>query len=277
MSDSETTAPGAFLDAVSLGAAIAEPAIIESDGIPYVAVPQNYRIEPLEHLLPQPRRVRGRTVLDDVDSFVRYVGSFYTGETRIYYRVRPAPSFTAVIDDCTRHALSWREHIAHYPCPLSREWQTWTGNDGKRLAQVDFAQFLEDNLPDVREPSGADMLGVATTLEAKRTVAFSSGTRLDNGQVQLTYVEQIKGTASKGEMRIPEQFTIAIPVFEGGDRYALKARLRYRIPDNDKGGLTMWYQLLRPEDVIEHAANELRLLIESKIPAPMLRGSPPLA
>ncbi|MBO9496339.1 DUF2303 family protein [Thalassotalea sp. G20_0] len=52
----------------------------------------------------------------------------------------------------------------------------------------------------------------------------------------------------KSSVEVPEEFTIGVAPFHNGDKYELKARLRYRIHE---GQLTIWYQLIEPEQVIE--------------------------
>ena len=118
------------------------------------------------------------------------------------------------------------------------------------------------------------MLEVSRTLEAKKKVNFASGIRLANGEVQFTYEEQIQGTAAKGQIKVPETFVLGIPVFHGGPRYHVEARLRYRIADG--GAMTMWYDLLRPHKIIEHAALEVWKEIETETGESILHGSPGL-
>jgi uncharacterized protein YfdQ (DUF2303 family) len=139
---------------------------------------------------------------------------------------------------------------------------TMSGANGKQMSQADFARFIEDNAPDCVAPSAADMIEIARSLEAKKAVNFSSAVRLDNGQSQLTYEETIQGTAAKGRLVVPELFDIGSPVFEGDGRYAVTARLRYRIAEGGK--LSLWYDLVRPHKIIEDAVKELRLVIESR-------------
>ncbi|MGE4078916.1 MAG: DUF2303 family protein [Reyranella sp.] len=142
------------------------------------------------------------------------------------------------------------DHRAVYDCPASEEWKIWTAFNGKARAQPEFARFLEDNLPDVIAPPSADMLRIAMTLQVKKDVNFESDLRLDNGQAQLRYEETIRGTTRNGDLVIPDQFTISIPVFEGTPRVPIQARLRYRLADQK---LSMWYDLVRPEVVKREA------------------------
>lgn len=219
-----------------------------------VLVPDGYRLEDLEQFHAAPRRIRQKLTIHNANDFGHYVNRFKNSETTVYADLENT-RFTAILDHPGTISPDWGEHRASYACPHSRSWKTWSAADGKAMRQADFAKFVEDNLPDVQEPNGSDILTISRTLEAKKSVDFQSGVRLDNGEVQITYNEDIKGTAGKGTLEIPETFTLGIPVFEGGDHYELTARLRYRI---NEGQLVMWFDLLRPERLLEDAfANTL--------------------
>ena len=63
--------------------------------------------------------------------------------------------------------------------------------------------------------------------------------------MQLTYNEEIDGRAGEaGQLRIPEEFFIALKPFLGGDTFCVPARFRYRIQE---GRLVMWYELVRAD------------------------------
>lgn len=228
----------------------------EGGGIPYAVVPEGYRIEELEALLPTPARQRGASHLRDAASFAAYFKRHESDNSTIWGTIDP-PRFVAVFDDHGADGIAgWREHTATYACPLSPEWNTWKSRDGKQMAQTDFAQFVEDNLPDIIAPEAAAILEISRTLTAKKKVDYTSAVRLSNGEVQFAYQEEIQGTTTKGQIQIPEEFVIAIPVFENGPRYRITARLRYRIDDGSKR-LVMWFDLLRPHKVLEDAVNEV--------------------
>ncbi len=243
------------------------------DGVPFVVVPSGYQLQRVEDTLLLPTRARGTVAVRDVASFIAVVNDYKRDEcTRLYRTVQP-PRFLAVFDDHANTQPRWGEHRAEYACPLSPEWATWIKANKVAMSQADFAQFIEDNLPDIAEPPAADMLEISRSLQAKKKVAFASGIRLDNGQQQLTYAEQIEGSAgAKGQLRVPEVFTIGVPVFEGGPRYGVKCRLRYRI--SDQGALALWYDLERPHKVLEHAVEELRQAIEAGTGLASINGSP---
>lgn len=239
---------------------------------PLVVVPDDTAIHSLEKFLPAPLRKKGHTTLNDVGSFILLVNAEKKPSTRLYGNLIN-PLFHAVFND---HAdgtePGWQDHSAKYACPLSIEWKTWLAQSGRQMSQADFAAFIENNLPDIASPPAADMLEISRSLEAKKKVNFASGIRLSNGQNELTYEEEITGTAQKGKLSVPEIFTIGIPVLEGGARYQVEAKLRYRIADGGK--LTMWFELVRPHKILEHAVTEVRVQIETATALLMLNGTP---
>lgn len=255
---------------LSAGAAMAKPVPVGTTHA--VVVPEGYVVQDLEKLLPQPTRKRGAFKFRDAASFVAYFKRHQLGSS-LYGRI-DAPRFLAVFDDHRNDEPGWRDHTATYDCPLSPEWKAWTAANKRAFKQAEFAQFIEDNLPDIVEPPGADMLEISRTLEAKKKTNFASGIRLANGQQELTYEEQIEGTASKGKLQIPETFSLGIPVLEGGPAYKVQARLRYRI---EGGLLTMWYDLLRPHKIIEDAVLAVWKEIEEGTSTKILNGDPDLS
>lgn len=246
---------------------------------PFVVIPKGANLLDLEKLLPHPARKRGSAILHDAASFVAYVNAHKTAGTRLFANANAnAPAFLAILD---HHSdgdgdPGWCGHWADYACPKSLEWIAWMGANKKEMGQEQFAQFLEDNLPDIIDPVGADVLTVAQSLEATTKVRFGSAIRLDNGQRQLIYEEAIEGSANRGTMKIPAAFTIAIPPFQGSPRFKLMARLRYRIP-KDGGALTLWYDLHRPEKVIEVAFFDELALIRDGRSADAETGLPSMA
>lgn len=271
--------------AILAGAALGTPKLIAEHGLTLVVVPPGHNVKEIntEKFLDRPTRKRGTTTLHDAASFILAVKYEKTPNTAIYATQDP-PTFTAVFngnqqaDDSQATAAipvlaGWGDHKARYDCPLSDEWKTWTGaNNGKHMNQVDFARFIEDNLPDIVEPAGADMLEVSRTLEAKKAVNFASATRLSDGAQQFTYEETIEGTAAKGRLQVPERFKIGIPIFQGStELWPVTARLRYRI---DGGRLSLWYDLEREHKVLEQAVNEMRATIEKETGLKTLMGTP---
>jgi uncharacterized protein YfdQ (DUF2303 family) len=248
---------------LNAGAAVADIKTVE--GVPVAVVPEGYTLHQLESLLEQerPRRHRGNLQLLDADSFIRFVAPHVEagGNVNLLYRIEPSPLFKAVLNAATPAQPAHEDHSASYAAPLSKEWLTWTKNDGEAMGQEKFALFIERNLLDIQNPSGADMLELATSFQAKKGVNFASGTKLANGQTQLVYEETIAAKAGeRGQLSVPDEILLRLPVFEGsqiGDE--LTAKFRYRI---DGGKLFMWYELVRPHKVLEVATQDLLRQIE---------------
>ncbi len=269
--------------AVAAGMNMAGP--LEADGVHYTLLPKDCKVERFdgEHLLTNPRRMRGLVTASDAESFLTYFNRFKDSASMIFANPdNAALKFVGVLnyhtpaggsgEAVTGELPRWGDHRVIYACPYSKEWLTWTKNDKQKQAQVPFAQFIEDNLDDIVAPAGATMLEIAKTFQAKKNANFSSDIRLDNGQVQLTYVEEIRGAATQGQTEIPEKFELGIPVFYGGQKYRVLARLRYRI---EAGHLELWYSLVKPEKMVDDAFNTTFDEIETETGAPIIKGMPP--
>lgn len=230
----------------------------------YAVLPEGYGLKDLECFQDRPRRIKEALSVATARSFIKYVADFGTGYTAVFSDLR-SQKFKAVLDyhDPVSGA-GWCEHTVTYSCPVDIRWKTWTAQNGKPLKQVDFARFIEDNLIDIAKPNGADILAIAKELQAKKSIDFKSGQNLNNGDIQFTYNEATTGAA--GQLAIPETFTLGIPVYEGGCKYEVIARLRYRISE---GGLALWYDLLRPErmeeDAFKEVEEEINLALADKV------------
>lgn len=249
-------------------------------------------------MLESPTRKRGNTVLNDAESFIAVVNDQKSENTRLFSTINP-PSFTAVFNHHASGA-GWGDHKAEYHAPLSPEWLAWTKANKRQLNQLEMAMFLESNMVDVAHiakadatpgkpaegdkpavaakpadpgsPDGATLLEICRTLEAKKKVNFKSTLRLSDGSTEFTYDEDVQGSAVKGKLAIPDQFSIGIPVFENGEKYRVDVRFRYRI--NDGGALSMWLELVREHKVIEDAVKQLRAQIGAETGLLVLNGEP---
>lgn len=243
------------------------------DGPPFL-VWQDRAFTNLEGAMAQPTRKRGHAELIDPASFAAYVndhreeGTIITGVA-----TETGAKFEALLD--YHHAndggvlgkTSWTEHRATLTLRPTPEWARWMGVNGRELDQRTFAEFLEDNAPDVIVPEGKpyptqqELLSVASTLQIKTDVKFASSVRLQNGQVQLGYVENIEGGhGTEGKLPIPEKFGLALAPFIGTDKYLVTVRLRYR---GAGGKASFRMEIERPHKIVESAFNDIRAKIET--------------
>ena len=166
-------------------------------------------------------------------------------------------------------APRWGDHAAAFTFRQTEAWKRWVGANGKRMNQTEFAAFLEDNLVDIAVPAGAVLLEMAKNFEVKKNAAFSSVVRLDNGEVQFKYLEDVQGTSRNGEMTVPTMFVLALAPYEGVEPYRVDARFRYRMTD---GKLAVWFDLLRLEDYLRDAYARITEFVKAQTGLTVLNG-----
>lgn len=270
----DNTFTGEVQSAIDAGMLLGEPKSPASRGA-YAVLPKDCTIRSLEEFAASPSRVRQSVELFDADSFIAYILEFaYITRTRVFFDAE-SESFTAILDyhESTEDGTGepgWCQHRAVFRCRRTPEFAAWMAKNKSAMSQIDFARFVEENLPDIVEPPGAQLLEVARTLEAKKEVTFSSGVRLDNGQVQFTYEEILRGSAARNTLEIPEQFVLGIAIHEGGPAYRIPVRLRYRIHEQK---LVFWYEIVRPHRFLQDALGEIRQRVTSETTYPILSGA----
>lgn len=117
------------------------------------------------------------------------------------------------------------------------------------------------------------MLEIAQSIEATSSGQFESKQRLQDGQVALRYSQQVEARAgTKGDLTIPETFTVALRCYEGIDPVDITARLRYRIRE---GQLAIGYRLERLDDVKDKAFADVVDAVEQRLGRQLLRGAAP--
>lgn len=239
----------------------------------------NGQIVDLARYDDQPRRVTGDVELHDVASLVAYCKDHEADQllARVYVD-SPNATFVAVLNaprvDTDTLIPSWGDHRAHVSLVPSIEWRHWTGNSGQLLDQVAFAHHIERHIVDVRTPDGATLLEIVSSIEGTKNVEFTRAERLDNGQRRFLYRETIEGRAgATGQLEIPSEFTLGIPVFDGDtEGYAITARLRWRITGE---GLKLGYELDRTDVVWRDAVLHLVQVVEAGLGLVAYRGCPP--
>lgn len=261
--------------AARLGAALQTPQT-SHNGIAYCVIPDGYKLQDLEKLLPAPTRKRAAVITSDSNGFIDYLNRHSQGNSStIYADIDSEASrcnLVAVIDDNGAIDPAWRDHTCTFAPKQSVEWTRWLKSNKVIMNQGGFATWLEDNLPDIASVpgmlSGTDILQMALGFEANSDRRLRSKINLQNGGVQFEFVED-EDKDTRIRMTAFERFTIGIPVFDGStSAYPIEARLKYR---EKEGKLTFWYELIRPDrvfktaviDELTHIKTETGLLIIS--------------
>jgi uncharacterized protein YfdQ (DUF2303 family) len=230
----------------------------------------------LEHHLDAPLRARGSVGVHDPGDFARYVQRIADPTHTSVWADIDRAAVTALLDDHGHvDQPGWRSHTVRLDLQGDPDWNAWLARDNKLFGQVSFAEFLEQQMHTVIQPAAADIYEVATTLQAKRNITYASSVRLKSGDVKFTFNEETAAKAGqKGELEIPDEFTLRLAPFAYATPVELTAKLRYRIED---GQLKIGYKLLRPleirRDAFSAIVGEIRGLLGEGLP--VFLGSTP--
>jgi uncharacterized protein YfdQ (DUF2303 family) len=266
----------------------------------------------LDPYAERPDRREGTARLEDLDSFIAHAERFKDDSSALFAcSARSAPSLTSVLDYHEKNALEFipatetakidvrkvigaprfGKHRGVYAFPLSDEWKAWTAQNGVKLDQAAFAEFIEAHLLDLAEPSnggagayatdvalglGCSLAGPSKLLELSRGLSVRVGSLVTNsanlatGEAQLTYQTQHTDDAG-APIRVPGAFLLAIPVFKGGAPYQIPARLRYRIREK---AISWFFELHGADRVFDHAFGESCARAAKETNLPLFRGSP---
>jgi uncharacterized protein YfdQ (DUF2303 family) len=241
--------------------------------ISHVAVPKGFELKAIddEALLGAPRRTKAMASFVDLESFLAYVKHHAAPGTTVWCEFDSGTgrlSFRAVIDEHGPHAPAWRSHVATYTPKTSVEWRRWLERDGKgqKMAQGDFATFLEENAKDIvggdgsEFPSSLQMMNLATEFTSNAERVLKSKANLQNGAVELVFSDG-EDAETQQKMKVFAKFQVGFPVFwtmPEDDKpikaWPLVARLKYQV---SQAKVTFWYELIRFDVVYELAALEL--------------------
>lgn len=265
----ETDAQVAF----DAGAALAEFRIVDGK-IPLAIIPEGYTVQSLERHKENPSRKKGRIVLHDGHSLIGYVNDHKDDDSRIYVSINDkggGATFVCVLDHhrANEAGARWGDHLAIFTPRPTVEWLAWQKNNRQNMQQVPFAEFLEENAKQIVAPDAVRIIELALDFQAKTDVEFTSAIRLTNGNVTLRYQEN---TTQQGEMQLPAELTLGLRLFEGGQAYEMKARLRYRLEHRQ---VVFRYELVNPHLIVRDAIESEITVIADRTGIEVLHGDAP--
>ncbi len=215
---------------------------------------------------PAPQRRKGISKLFDLESFLAYLERM-KGPNSVVWANPKVFALQAQFDyhpagpDHTQAA--WGEHGADYTCPRSPEWTFWTQGDGRDFSQDEFAQLVEDHFEEIRGgdgfPASTELLEMARDLRIHSKGTFERKVDPVTGQFAMVAKEEHETTSTK----IHRAFRLGLRVFDGGDVYAVEARVRFRIHN---GKPTFSYALYRRVEIERDAFNAVVTKVREKLP-----------
>lgn len=227
-------------------------ATIHREGLdqPVAIVPEGFTAIKLDPFLAVPRRVVEHITLNTLDAYIAYVKDWRRDAT-VIFADQGQRSLRALIDYHEDNAKpQWADHSANYTARLSRQLDAWSSRNGQNLDQAAFADFIEERVLDVSQPSGAELLELATNLQVITKATFGSVIKLASGDFDLKYAEK----KQQGSVKVPEKIVLGIPLYHNGPAYQLTVRLRYRVHD---GKVVFSYKIVDLDLALEHAYNEI--------------------
>lgn len=241
-------------------ASFADPQMIADqqgrDAEALYVIPAGYKVERVDltghH--PGPARKTGAVHVRDADSFKAFVARHAVPEHTTIYANPAQATLTAVLNGDSDVATGWGDHRCIVTMQTTEAWDRWARVNGEWLTQQDFAEHVEDSLPDFAEPSAAHMLELAQTFSATTNADFESANRLSTGERQIVWKETVAARAGqRGTLDVPEQFTIGIAPYKGGPAYRVNVRLRFRV---NSGDLRLMVKVERMDEAAETAFTE---------------------
>ena len=167
----------------------------------------------------------------------------------------------------------WLNHSASVTYKESHQFGIWKKHDGVKMGQEAFAEFLDENVLDITDPTGADVVAFASCLEAHRTEIFKSSTNLGNGEVKFNWSNESSGDSAT---KFPTDMKIGIPIWTNGEKILIPVKLFYRVSE---GKLLFWYKLRNLENIIDQLWNEdVKFISEALLSiGTVYQGLPPSA
>jgi len=238
-------------------------------------------LETLDARCTGPTRRTGTLTLHEVETYIEALKRWGSKDTIVYANV-PAMGFVAVLDDHPAGSgAAWRQYRATYTCPRSPQWKAWTERDGQPMSQSAFGDFVEEHLEDLiatgadgkpiaGAPQPLDVLMLARRLMINTKGVYQREIDVTTGDnILVCKIETDPATSTK----IPRAFWIAIPVFEGGDRYQIEVRPRFALTEDGKRPMFSFGLHRRPE-IERDAFGAVRKLIADATGFPMYAGVP---
>lgn len=231
------------------------------EGAPVASVPPGYKLESLRKY-DDPQAATGTVAVHSLNSLAEYLKKHSDAASAIFAGREDRIVFGVVDwhdkDPVAGEIPGWARHRVDYKLRFTPEWEAWTGISGRAIQQAAFAEFIEENLPDIIAPDSATVLEVVSKLTGTRKIEFGSARNLGNGDVAIMWQETTDaGSGVNQETKVPSELTLRLPVFVGAEKattFDVKAFLRYRIKD---GSLTFEVKLHRPEKAIDAAFDEV--------------------
>lgn len=204
---------------------------VEIGGRKMLSVPDGRTIESYERFLPHPHRMSSAQAeaVNDAASLLKLIQRFPAHPRLVEFSLA---SLTArcVLNYSTDEKPGWGDCFITWKLNKHRDLLAWETRIAKPIPQVEFIEFLEDHVEDVKDaPMQSILLKVASELEVTSSAKFKSARDVHNGNFVLHCEMEGKTT-----VEVPREFSLGLPIFEGlAIAYELPVRLNYTVTDGN--------------------------------------------
>ena len=226
-----------------------------------------------------PKRITDHVEVGNVATLLNY-WTKYSDEWSEMWADPDKRTLTAIIDahtgtDGSGGDADWQGHRATLTLALSEPLIAWMTKNLKPLSQEDFGEFIEDQMPHILTPTGAELMELVHGLEVNQTAEFKSGVRLKTGARQIHYAETVEGRTRQGSVEVPDHITLRLPIWHGDDdSHELTATLRFRPNVPRQGQVALLYKLAGVRELLDGAFAALVGSVETEIGRPVYYGTP---
>lgn len=151
--------------------------------MPLVAVPEGINIESLESHMPNRLRFRGRMQTTLLSEFVQYVaGRKHAGDMHCFVNADEMEA-TNIFNFGNEDAAGHCDDTASVKLDKTAEYKALLQFNGSKMAQRDFAEFLEDwaHLITCKSEDGEDV-SLAKAISAIRRITINAGVKTESEQ-----------------------------------------------------------------------------------------------
>ncbi|WP_244940813.1 MULTISPECIES: DUF2303 family protein [Leisingera] len=206
----------------------ADRIITGADGRQHAFIPEGFDLKDISDPNRLPEHISQAVILDDRESLTNYVNRFSDGRS-ILIADYDAGLIRAHLDWHNDNSTDLQRQHASHTATLklrnSEEYDRWNKMEGEMHSQESFALFIEENVADISDPDHLVMLEICRDLEATQDVSFKSGIRLENGDRTFVYEDETK---VKGDMTVPTEIGLCIPLYQGEEPTDIRAKFRFR-------------------------------------------------
>lgn len=253
---------------------------------PTLLVDDNKKVIDLEAYQDKPCRIKHEHEFDDLRGFVDYVNDFKTESTTIFagrekliaimdFHYKTDGESDGLGNKSKIQTPNWCKHKITYNIKRSNRWDIWQIAHNNWMNQREFAEFLDSGLNEITDPKQSEILDLVKNFRA--TVNYDVNCEETAAGTNFSYSKQVKGSAKKEEIQVPEHIIITLqpfdnlsvlnPRIENADKkipaYSLRAKINWRMNVNhgDEQSLQFKVQILNFENAVDETLESIRIAI----------------